>query len=810
MRASVRWLAELSGVDVGGAEMAERLTRAGIEVERVHVRGRLENIVIAYVRAVRPHPARQRLSVVEVYDGTSSHTVVCGAPNVPPPGGRVVLARPGARLPSGLVIEVRDIGGVRSEGMLCSESELDLGPDADGIIVIGGVGGPNPGTAASDALWVETEVLELSVTPNRPDALGHVGLARELAVAFGVPFRPPRPEPPPPCEALPAEDGRHWHVRIEAPERCARYAAALVPNVRVGPSVDWLRYRLHALGMRPISNVVDATNLVLLEWGHPIHAFDADRLEGDGVVVRRARPGESLVTLDGVQRTLCDDDLVIADGARPVALAGVMGGQDSGVTASTRHVLLEVAWFDPRSIRRTARRHALHTEASHRFERGVDRTAVPVVLARALERLTAMASGRPVPSWIDAHPRPEPSRRIVLRPSRARRLLGLDLDTGGMRDRLEALGCTVQPAPVTAEEERLEVTAPGWRPDLQREVDLVEELARVEGYDRIPSSVPAVRPSALGSPPRVRVERRLLEAAAGVGLLEAIHLSFVSRRDLERCRLAVPAVELANPLGEEQSLLRPSLLPGLVGAAARAARRQVESVAFFELGRTFRPAAERSGAPVERAILALLLHGRRGAWIGPGDPVDFHDAAGRLQAIVETAVGARLELRLAEDAEHEVPFLHPRRAAGAWLDGSRVGWAGELHPDLLREWELGAAAYAELDVEELVRWAERRGTSRATIPPRTPAVRRDVALLVAESVQAGQLARALREAAGPLCESVEPFDLFRDERMGADRKSLAFRLTYRHPEQTLTDLEVDAVHARAVQAVVQAYGAVVR
>ena len=530
MKASYRWLRELTGVDAPAQEVAERLTRLGIEVEEVRPFGLgLDRVVVAEVRAARPVPDKDRLRLVTVFDGRAERDVICGAPNVPAPGGRVVLAMPGARLPGGLEIAERKVGGVLSSGMLCSEVELGIGGDASGILVLDSASLGKPGQPVGDALGLVDHVFEISLTPNRPDCLGHVGLAREVALGLGVAFRaPPSGHPTrvlsvghehdepgtlvllphegsaPPIDTLTLVEPRSGTptrvpIRIAAPDRCTRYAGLVIQHVKVGPSPFWLRYRLHVLGVRAINNVVDVTNLVLYELGHPIHAFDLARLGGPEIVVRLAADGERMHTLDGQERVLCADDLLICDGAGPVAIAGVMGGANTEIRSDTSAVLLEVAHFDPRSIRRTSRRLGLHTDSSHRFERGVDPGGVAHTVRRTAALLANVSNGAPSPIANDACPRPARARQIALSVSHVERLLGLAVPEADCRTTLEALGCSISPA----QEAGWRVSAPTWRPDLARPEDLIEEIARAGGYDAIPTELPRIRPSSRPiSPPR--------------------------------------------------------------------------------------------------------------------------------------------------------------------------------------------------------------------------------------------------------------------------------------------------------------------
>ncbi|HEY3669069.1 MAG TPA: phenylalanine--tRNA ligase subunit beta, partial [Polyangiaceae bacterium] len=593
MRASYRWLKELlPGLSASPDEVALRFGAAGLAVDGVRRFGAgLESLLVVQVRALEPHPKRASLNLVTVDRGGVEQRVVCGASNVPAPGGLVVLAPLGAVLP-GMdgPLTPKDIGGVMSEGMLCSETELGLADSANGILIL------PEGSAKAGARFVDAfpaaqdTIYELDVTPNRPDALGHVGLARELGALLGLPFTPPPAGTP----TRAANEKLEALIRVENrdTERCPHYAAGAVLDVVIAPSPLWLQWRLHSLGVRPISNVVDITNLLLLEFGQPLHAFDLDRVRGGQIVVRRAAAGEPFSTLDGVSRTLDQDDLVIADAEGPSALAGVMGGLDSEIRETTRRVLLECAYFTPRGVRRTARRYGLHTEASHRFERGVDYAAVSHVLARAKTLLSELASGAAVPGSIDARGSEPMLPEISLRSARLDALLGVAVPFAEARAIVERLGFPILEAQGSGPSAALRVGAVSFRPDVTREVDLIEEVCRVRGLDAIPTRLPPVIPQ----PPRTtgKLERDVGAAAVALGLSEAVTYAFVSEADLAKVHAPKPSVWLTNPLSEERNVMRTSLLPGLLEALRRARRRGETRARLFTVGTCF-------GAPVSEA-----------------------------------------------------------------------------------------------------------------------------------------------------------------------------------------------------------------
>ncbi len=826
MLVSYRWLQELCPVDADVAEVARRISLAGLEVEAMEEKGHnLAGVVVAEVRAKSLHPKHEKLTLVRVFDGQDELDVVCGAPNVPGPGGRVLFARPGAVLPNGMEIAPRKVAGVESSGMICSEAELDIGGDSDGIFVMDADDGALPGTPVADALDLRDVILDIGLTPNRPDCLGHVGIAREVGVLFGVTYEPRKAVGPrqtfaagasfeatqPVTELVPLWDNDadavatptlpEISVEIEDGDRCPRYGAALVSGVEIAASPFWLRYRLHNLGLRSLSNVVDATNLILLEWGHPIHGFDLDRLRGSKVVVRLAKDGERMATLDDVERTFSADDLLICDGEGPVAVAGVMGGLDSEIRDETQAVLIECAYFDPRSIRRTSRRLGLNTDSSHRFERGVDPEAIPQVLASAASLIAELGGGAVATAAIDRIATPYEARTIRLRAARATRLLGTSVSGEECLRILQSLGCRI----VEQSDDQIIALAPSWRPDLQREVDLIEEVARVRGYDEIPTAVPRVHPSEAGTPGLLKTVDLLRDAAVTAGLYEAINYGFVSADDLRKARVSTNAVCLANPLSEERAVMRTSLLPGLTGATARAQRHGATEARLFEIARTFEPSDD--VLPREQTTLAIALAGQRGGWIGGAKPFDLYDGKGAVEAILDGVFGRVPELR-----PGELPaFMHPKRSALVVLESRPVGFVGEIHPDVADDLALiGRVVYGELDVAALYALAEELGPTQARGLPKFPAVTRDIAMLVRDEFSAGQIAEALAGASNGLAESVALFDLYRGGQIPEGHRSLAFRVTYRDPEGTLTDKRVDKVHASLAKVARDRFEATIR
>ncbi|HEU4385696.1 MAG TPA: phenylalanine--tRNA ligase subunit beta, partial [Anaeromyxobacteraceae bacterium] len=682
--------------------------------------------------------------------------------------------------------------GVESEGMLCSARELGLSEDQSGLYLLDR--SARPGTPLATALDLVDTIFEVNVTPNRPDALSHLGIAREVAAAAGKALRPPRwrlsQKDPPAARAL--------AVRIEAPDRCFRYAARVVEGVRIGPAPVWLRRRLESCGVRSISNAVDATNFALLELGHPLHAFDLDKVAGALIVVRAARAGETMATLDGVTRSLVPEDLVIADRDRPSALAGVMGGGDSEISAGTSRILLESAWFQPQGVRRTARRHGLHTEASHRFERGADPGMVVPALDRCAALIAELCGGTVRRGVVDAYPRRHRPVRVSLDWKSPARILGMPVSRRQARSVLEALGFEV----LRSSARGAVLRVPSWRRDVSREEDLVEEIVRHGGYHAIPETLPSAASETPGPSREAVVTERVRQALEAAGFCEAVNFSFVAPQDLDRLGPggAGPGIALKNPISAELAVMRTSLLPSLLRNAAFNQRQRVDDVRLYELASVYhpRPAGFPADAPAREDLrLGGVMLGRRHppGWAVGREAVDFHDLKAALEGVM---AGAGVEA--VEWVPGGEPWLHPRAAASlaaAGPDGGRevLGSAGEVHPRVAAAFDLPPGALAfELSFPGLVRLASLLPAHREV--PRFPAVLRDLAVVVAEAVSAGMVVASVREE--PLVEAVTLFDVYRGPPLPEGKKNLALAIRYRAAERTLTDAEADEAHARIV------------
>jgi phenylalanyl-tRNA synthetase beta chain len=798
MKVSWNWLAELVPglAERAVGEIAEALTLVGLEVESVEERGReLSGVVVAEVLGARPHPNADKLRIVRVRAGSREEDVVCGAPNVPAPGFRVCWAQPGATLPGGKRLDAREVRGVLSPGMLCSEPELGIGERGEGILVL-----PPSEPSGEDFVrrfGVADHVLEVNVTPNRPDALSHLGVARELAGAFGTPLvRPSIPDAM--GDASPAIG-----VEIADAAACPRYQARFATGLTVAPSPLAVQLRLAACGVRAISNLVDVTNYVLLELGQPLHAFDLDRVEG-GITVRTAREGEGMVTLDGVERRLLAGDVVIADARGAIALAGVMGGAATEVTAQTRQVLLEAATFDPRAIRRTSKRLGLSSESSYRFERGVDPNGVPYAAARALALLAAWGGGVAHRALVDRYPRPVSPRSVRLPVARLRQVSGVPYDVGPARAALSRIAEAVE-LEGAGDEAVLVAQVPTYRPDLTIAEDLIEEILRVDGRYVAPARPELVLPNSAPKASPEAVHDRARSLLAGAGFSEAATWGFVPRAGLVAIAGEPPVRELAegfvvrNPISADYEVMRSSLLPGLAAALRRNLSRGVPDVALFEVGPIIRRGPE--GQPVQRTHAAGVVAGRSAGWLKPGEPVDFFD----VKRVIEDLLGAMAGSSMVDGERGQfvtcrsVPFLHPGVSADVIVDGARVGSVGELHPLVARKLDLeGRVHYFELDLDGL---PGAPVVARTAAPPRFPAAVRDVSFWIEVGVTAADQRAAFAGSGEPLLRELAILEDFRDTRYApAGKKGMLWSMTYRADERTLTDGEVDAAHARVVDA----------
>jgi phenylalanyl-tRNA synthetase beta chain len=797
------WLLELCDLDRVPTvdEGARVLTRGGIEIENVTDLGAaFSGVVVAEVVAKRPHPQADKLTLVDVIveRGGVATQVVCGAPNVPEPGRKVLWAQIGATLPSGLTLAAKPVKGVVSPGMLCAEDELGLSTDHAGIVVLADDDRTPLGAPAQRALGLDDHVLEVKAYANRGDLLGHLGIARELVAMLGGKVVPPDAEVPRGGEPPRIE------LSVASAEQCPRYSARMIDGLRVGPSPARIAQRLRAVGVRPISNLVDVTNYVLFELGQPLHAFDAAKLTTHTIAVSSARDGERLVTLDNQDRALVPGDLVIRDGDRPVGLAGVMGGRDTEVTNGTTRVLLESASFQPLLVRRTARRLGLHSEASHRFERGVDPELAAYASARATRLLCLHggAGAQAVGELVDAYAGRRTSPTIRVRLPRVRLITGVALDEPACTSALERLGFAVR----AAMPGELDVTPPSPRTDVTREVDVIEEILRVTGYDQVPNTLPAL----VAAPPLRELDRGDLvrRALAAAGASEAITYGFQS---VERCgvidvpptdRRAQP-IALHNPMTVDQAVMRTSLVPNLLAAVARNASFGRLDVNLFEVGSVFWRRGEGVAEPPlheladEPPFAAGVLTGRRPVQVGEGRAYDVFDAKALALAAIRAVMG---DVSVRARATRAIPYLHPGVAGELVIERDVVGWFGEVHPRV--RGKLGIAAPVFLYEVPLA--ALRLAPPAQMTPiPRFPGSARDVSLLLAEDIPAARVSDVIADVAEPLVTGVRVLEDYRDAKLPHGMKSMLWSIAYRAADRTLTDGEVDRAHEAIVVRLVE-------
>lgn len=797
MRVPLSWTTDYVDPGLAPDALAARLSGSGTLVEHVHrlgvpdADGNLGAFRVGRVLSAEQHPNADRLRVCAVDLGEGEPAgIVCGAPNVAA-GQTVAVALPGALLPGAdRPLKVAKLRGVESRGMILSATELQLGEDAAGIMVL--PDGIAPGTPLAEVLPLSETVLELEITSNRPDCLAIWGVAREIHAVTGAPLSP-LDESEPPVEGEGAVED-HAALQIDAPDLCPRYMARVLTDVTVGPSPAWLRHRLEAAGMRAISNVVDITNYVMLLTGQPLHAFDLDRLAGGRIVVRRAADGERITTLDGQERTLDSSMLAICDAERPAVIAGIFGAEFAEVAEGTTRVLLEAATFDGPSILNTSLALGLRSESSGRFEKGLPPQLPPRAMAIASRLLVELCGARLVPGTLDEHgPLPEPAT-ISVRSERIARTLGVEVPVEDSAAILGRLGCDVRVL-----QDGVTAVIPFERAaDLTREIDLVEEVGRIRGLNDIPALLPCIAGNGRLTPSQER-ERRLARLAADLGLSEAITYRQVPEADLDLLRIAADdprrqLVRMAHPMSAEMAVMRRSMLPGLLRAVARNQHHQRTDGGLFEIGRTYAPRPD--GQADERRFLAAVRFGRVGAdggWRDRPRPVDLYVATG-LAAVLARSVGVRVESR-----PNDAPYFHPVRQARMVAGDDVIGWAAEMHPLVLRAFEVaGPVAAVVLDLDAL---------DGAVPPPRAyedlitvPVSHRDLALVVAEGVPAADLIAAAREAGGPLLREVRVFDRYAGEQVEAGHVSLAIRLTLGDPGRTLTDEEIEAAVARVREA----------
>ncbi len=778
MRISYNWLKEWVKFDLPPEGLAERLTLTGTEIEKVeHLTPNFKGVVTARVNSLS---RKGKLSICQVDKGGDAVMVVCGAPNVEE-GLLVPLALPGALLPGGREIVVKEIGGVQSQGMICSEAELGLSTYGEGIMALGG---DYPlGIPLEEALPLDDYILEADLTPNRPDCMSILGVAREVAAILHLPFNPPP-------SSSPQASGKEVGVEVEDKEGCPRYTARIIEGVKVSPSPFWLRRRLESAGVRPINNVVDVTNYVMLERGQPLHSFDWDRIRDQRIRVRRSYPGESLLTLDNQERDLGEGTLLICDGQGPVAIAGIMGGMETEVKEKTRNLLVESAYFDPRIIRRGSKGLGLVSESSQRFERGVDPLGLVPAQERAAQFLLQLAQASGVGKVVDCSAKEFPPPKIRLREKRVNQILGFQLRGKEITDLLSPLGFE--------QKEKGLFSVPGYRPDVTREIDLIEEVARVYGYEGIPADKRAGGLLPVRVSLRERRLRRIREILLGQGLREVVTNSLIDPGWAEISGYKGELVRLLNPLSRELSCLRPTLLPSLLWVTNLNLRRGTKGIRIYELGKVF--------SPQEGMRLSGLITGPQSPlyWGEKGRDADFFSLKGIVEAFLE---GLRLD-EVSFAPGNEPPYEEGEMAL-LLIGGERKGILGRLSPQLGHKFDIEEDVFCfDLNIDSVLRFIPLE--QRFVPPTKFPPVKRDLAILVSQEVSVAQIRGAILELGAPLVKELHLFDLYQGEQVPPGEKSLAFSLNFSSFHSTLTDQEVKEVQGRILQGLQGRFGARIR
>lgn len=791
MKISLNWLSDFVDIDISPERLAETLITAGLEVEGISKLGEgLDNVVVARILTMNPHPNADRLTLCSVSTGDKTHSIVCGAKNMKE-GDLVPLALPGAHLPNGTKIVKSKIRGEVSEGMLCSEVELGLAKESSGLMILQDT--LTPGAPFAKALMLDDTVFEINITPNRSDCLSVVGIAREVSALTGKELKRRKAELDETVVGpldLPLE--------VLDSEACPRYIGRVVNGIKTGQSPLWMKRRLEASGIRSINNVVDVTNYVMLETGQPLHAFDLNLLSGDRIVVRRASDQEKITTLDGIERALDREDLIIADNEKPLAIAGVMGGMGSEVSETTTDILLESAYFKPSIVRKASKRFGLHTESSHRFERGVDPNGVLDASNRAIKLILELAGGNSPARLTDIYPNKINPVNIEMRLSRAKSILGVDMDMDSVVYGFKRLGLAV----TELDRDRITAIPPTFRVDLTREIDLIEEVARLKGYDSIPVTYPKVEARAGEKNKKGILEDRLRGAMLGMGFFEAVTYGFVSPRAISPFLPSeAEPVRLLNPISEEQSVMRTTIIPSLLEVVGRNLSHQNEDLRFFEIGRIFPFQGDDSGERmVVTGIMTGLRYGKR--WNLPAEESDFFDVKGVVENLLygmgESAVFA---------PDETIGYLHPGKSATVEVCDQNAGVIGEVHPDVMESFDIKGRAYVfEIELKPLME--STRDVSFAHIP-KFPAVSRDIAIVLDEDVPAERVYKAIKDV-DPLITEVSLFDLYQGKHVPDGKKSMAYSIRYQAHDRTLREEDINILHEKVLATVKDAVGGALR
>ncbi|MBC2714200.1 MAG: phenylalanine--tRNA ligase subunit beta [Desulfobacteraceae bacterium] len=800
MKISINWLKQYVPINIPPTELADKLTMAGLEVEGITEKFQyLDSVVVGKIIEVHPHPNADKLSLCKVSIGEQTITVVCGAPNAKA-GMKIPCALPGAVLSGGLAVKKNTIRGESSEGMLCSESDLELGLDKSGLMVLSEE--LTEGVSINTALNLSDTAFEIGLTPNRPDCLSFIGIAREVATMVNQPIKLPEIN-------LPQTSGRiddFTSVTIENPELCPRYAARLITDITVAPSPFWLQDRLLSIGLKPVNNIVDITNFVMMELGQPLHAFDFDRLAENRIVVRTARDKEVFTTLDDKERRLTENTLMICDGERPVAVAGVMGGVNSEIEENTTRVLLESAYFNPISIRKTAKHLTLNSDASHRFERGVDPEGTVVALNRAAQLIAEIGNGNLIGGVIDEHPSPPFAKSISLSVTKTNKHLGTDLNQPEIAAYLKSVEFNVK----ITDEDTLAVLPPTFRVDVSRPEDLMEEVARLWGYNNIKTTFPKI--SGVTNLPNqsIEIKNQIIDMMAGYGFSESISYSFIGKDACDRLRLPENderrrMLDILNPISEDMAVMRTSLIPGLLETMHRNLSHQIKNLKIFELGKIFISNGQ-AQQPTETEMLAGLWTGTRFNMTWHSKPVscDFYDLKGVLEDFFHYFGMDRVSF--SKMGDELCSYTKAGHTAQILLDGNPFGLIGEIDATVLNNFNIKQPAFIfELNINTFI---SNLPETKMFVPiPKFPFTDRDITLIVDNHVQAGDIIEKVKFFEEKLMEDICVLDVYSGKPIPAGKKSISLRIIYRSFTETLSDQHVNLVHQQLTDRIIQKFNA---
>jgi phenylalanyl-tRNA synthetase beta chain len=790
MLLSFNWLKDFVKIDKTVDELSHDLTMCGIEVEEViEIGSQWDNVIVAEIINVNPHPNADQLSLTLINTGSEKIQVVCGAQNIKD-GLKIALALPGAELPGGLIIKKSKIRGEVSQGMICSETELGLGSFAEGIMHLSK--DLIPGTPLKDALNLSDLVLDLAITPNRSDCLSVIGIAREVSAIYNLPIILPELS----FRELTDSINDALKVEVKCPDLCSRYTARLINDVQIKDSPLWMRLRLENCGIRSKNNIVDITNYILLEWGQPLHAFDSNLINGSKIEVRKALADEKFITLDEISRTLPEQSVLICDNKSPVAIGGIMGGLESGIKNSTSSILLESAYFDPDTISKTSRAINLKSESSLRFEKGVDINNVVFALNRAASLISDLAGGIPLKGYIDAFSDTyKKQTNIDLKISKANKTLGLSLSYNEIKQIMTRLNMQI----TNESPDLLTVTAPSYRYDINREIDLIEEIARIQGYDNIPVTLPKSILTTKQLNQNVSFAGKLREIAISIGYSEVINYSFISPENMAAINFKNTdprndPLKILNPISSDQSVMRTTILPSLLLNLKHNQNNNITNIKFFEISNVFLKGKKETNH-IESKKISGIISGIRNSenWSVKNENCDFYDIKSTVETILD-----RLNIKeYIFTSDNKEPCYHPLKTLNVCLNNENIGSLGEAHPDILDNYEIENNVYMfELDFEKLLKYSSK--SPKFITFSRTPSIYRDLALIVDKNIPAEKVLKTISDFKNNLICEIKIFDFYQGKNINKDKKSLAFRIKFHSENRSLTDKEVNKIRDKLV------------